>query len=115
MYKIKGTDIYLTRGDTLIVQLNILKDGEVYVPVSTDVIRFALKRSILRADKAEYLDEESLVEKVIPTDTLILRVESEDTKNLPFGTYDYDIQITMGDNIVDTFLAGKLYLEKEVA
>ena len=118
MYKIDGTTIYLIRGDTLIVQLGIKqKNGqnvETYTPAPTDIVRFTLKHSDLTVNKTAYLDKSPLVEKIIPTDTLILRLESTDTKDLDFGKYDYNVEITREDNIVDTFLSGKLYLKAEV-
>ena len=39
----------------------------------------------------------------------------EDTKNLDFGTYVYDLQITFADGTVDTFISKSiLKLEEEV-
>lgn len=93
---ISGTNISLTRGDTLRVTVNIEQGGVPYVPNPGDRIRFAMKR---RID-----DEEPIILKDIPTDTLLLRLESEDTKNLPFGTYKYDIELTTVDGDVDTFI-----------
>jgi len=46
---------------------------------------------------------------------MILRVDSEDTKKLTQpGTYVFDIQLTYGDNIVDTIISGKFKLIQEV-
>ena len=45
---------------------------------------------------------------------MILRLESGDTKDFRFGTYAYDIQITMADGTVDTFISDKLHLQPEV-
>jgi uncharacterized membrane protein YkoI len=36
---------------------------------------------------------------------MILTIEPEDTQDLDFGTYVYDIQITLADGTVDTFIA----------
>lgn len=114
MFKIDGTTISLTRGDTLITQITIMQGDEEYVPQEGDTISFALKRAQMKADKTAFLDEKPLVIKQIPIDTLTLRVESADTKNLAFGNYIYDIQITMADGTVDTFIQGRLILEAEV-
>ena len=43
------------------------------------------------------MDEKPLVVKDIPSDTMLLVLEPEDTKTLPFGKYVYDIQITYAD------------------
>lgn len=93
---ITGSSISLTRGDTLYVQLRITKDDEEYVPVVGDQFRFALKKKIT--------DAEPLILKSIPTDTLILKIEPEDTKSLSFGSYRYDIEYTSVDGDVDTFI-----------
>ena len=114
MYKLKGTRISLIRGDTLIVGIEIKRNGEPYEVQSDDVIRFALKRAIMKKDSTDFLDNAPLVTKIIPNDTLTLRLESEDTADLPFGNYSYDIQLTMGDGTVDTFISDTLELLAEV-
>ena len=44
--KLKGTTIIMTRGDTLKVTINLLKDdGNPYVPQTGDIIRFAAKEN----------------------------------------------------------------------
>lgn len=115
MTNIDGTTISMTRGDTLILQISITSDGEPYEPQEGDELRFAMKRARLNARQTEYVDTEPLLVVDIPTDTLVLRIESEDTKSLPFGEYVYDIQLTYGDGIVDTFVpTAKLTLLPEV-
>ena len=109
MIKIEGTQITMTRGDTLELQLDITcSDGTPYVPEEGDSIRFALKRS--------YFDEECLILKQIPMDTLKLRLESNETKALERpNTYVYDIQLTTADGTVDTFIANASFtLTEEV-
>ena len=99
MYKVSGTTITLTRGDTFIatVEMHIgTKDGEEYIPNAGDNVRFALKR--------RYEDKEPLILKNIPLDTLELRLEPEDTKPLKFGDYVYDVELTTETGIVDTFI-----------
>lgn len=105
---IKDTSITLTRGDTLKVEVSILQgDGEPYVPGESDVIRFALKKN--------YEDVNPLILKVIPNDTLLLTIDPEDTKQLPFGKYVYDIQLTNGAGEVDTFITkARFTLSEEV-
>lgn len=114
MYKLKGTRISLIRGDTLILGIEIKRNGETYEVQSGDVIRFALKSATMKKDRTEYINNEPLVIKTIPNDTLTLRLESEDTAQLPFGNYSYDIQLTMADGTVDTFISDTLELLAEV-
>lgn len=109
MIKISGNTIRMTKGDTLEVPVVIMtKHGDVYIPSEGDEIRFAMK--------AEYNDPEPLIRKIIPNDTLILRLESSETKNLEVRKvpYVYDIQLTTVTGTVDTFLSGGLYLTEEV-
>ena len=112
MFKICGTTISLTRGDTLGAVVNILEklsDGttQPYVPAEGDTVSFALKdaRMKRRADGyMEFKDPECLITKEIPTDTLILELDPEDTQTLGFGAYVYDIRLTHADGRVDTFI-----------
>lgn len=106
--RVNGTDIELTRGDTFKRTL-VLTDaaGNPFTPSSGDEIRFALKKKVK--------DETVLINRVIPNDTLLLKIEPADTKNLPFGDYVYDIQITYENGDVDTFITiSKFKLTEEV-
>lgn len=107
--KVSGTTITATRGDTVKIQLELIdSEGAVYTPVESDVIRFAMKE--------DYDDAEPLILKVIPNDTLILKLEPEDTKSLPQpSSYVYDLQITYANGDVDTFIdKAKFKLTEEV-
>ncbi len=114
MYRFDGNTIYLTRGDTLRASLSIKQNEIDYIPVDGDSIRFAMKRADLNSSKTDFLDKKPLVEKNIPIETLQLKLDSSDTAALPFGVYAYDIQITMADGTVDTFITDKIYLQPEV-
>ena len=114
MIELKNNTIYLTRGDTLQIQITIRQDDEVYTPEAGDKVRFAAKRDRLIANQTQYLDEQPLILKEIPIDTMILKLDPEDTNGLDFGMYVYDIEITMANGRVDTFISDKLYLGPEV-
>lgn len=110
-----------TRGDTLRSKVDIFYDKEKtqpYIPEVGDVVRFALKKPrLISVEKGykEYEDQEPLILKTIPIDTLILHLEPSDTKNLSFGKYEYDIEITHQDGSVDTFIeASPFILTREV-
>ena len=115
MYKIKGKTIYLVRGDTFQTQVVIKQNGTTYTPVQGDVIRFALKRNKFNHDRTQYLDKEPLILKRIPNNTMILELEPSDTANLDFGEYHYDIEITMANGRVDTFISDSIYIQPEVS
>ena len=105
--KIQGNKIHLTRGDTLRVTVNISQDGEAYVPVVGDSVRFALKRDLD--------DPNPLILRDIPIDTLQLILVPEDTKPLDFAKYWYDVELTKNDGTVDTFIGPeRFYITEEV-
>ena len=107
--KISGTTITATRGDTIKVFIPMeYEDKTPYIPAEGDKVRFALKR--------DYDDETVLIEKTIPTDTLLLKIDPEDTKNLPQPSqYVYDVQLTYANGEVDTFIAkAKFKITEEV-
>lgn len=109
MFFIDGNDITLTRGDTLYIQITILQNGEEYVPQEGDSVRFAMKR--------RFNDDDSkiLINKTIDIETLLLKLEPEDTKKLRFGrSYVYDVELTNSNGDVSTFIKGKLTLGEEV-
>lgn len=105
---IKKNIITMTRGDTLRSIVSITDDdGNPYTPAEEDVIRFAMKRS--------FSDEEPLLVKVIPNDTMELHLLPEDTKNLDQPSeYVYDIQITLSNGDVNTFISSVLKIRQEV-
>lgn len=97
MLKVNDKTITLTRGDSLAIKLDIFdSEGNAYTPSSGDTIRFAMKKS--------YSDSECLISKVIPNDTMMLSLAPSDTKDLAFGSYVYDIEITFATGAVDTFI-----------
>ena len=117
MFKIEGTTITLTRGDTFVCTVGMKRKstGQAYTPTSGDSIRFAMKRPVMTPTFDGYIDTEPVLEKSIPYDTCRLRIEPNDTKALPFGQYVYDIEITMEDGTVDTFIdTAKFILAPEV-
>lgn len=107
-YSIKGTIINLTRGDTFMADIKIFQqNGDQYVPVEGDTIRFALKKTVNNS--------EVLIEKDIPISTMMLILDPEDTKKLEFGKYVYDVQLTKASGEVDTFITKSVFiLDEEV-
>jgi len=107
MLSISGTDISLTRGDSAFIEIGMTKNGQPYTPLEGEEVRFAMKKN--------YNDDEPLLVKVIPNETLVLHLLPEDTKEFPMGkTYVYDIEFTDVNGEVDTFIEGTLNLLKEV-
>lgn len=106
MYEVIDNQIRLVRGDSFYATVEVFDQGEPYTPSQGDVIRFAVKLM--------YADKEALITKVIPNDTLLLKLEPADTKELPVLTYVYDVEITKENGDVDTFIRGNLTLLNEV-
>ena len=105
--------IQLTRGDTAVLKIE-LKDTErnVYTPGVSDTIRFAMKRN--------YTDADVLVNvnAVIDGSDITITIPATATKELAFGSYKYDIQLTSGTGanaVVDTFIdRGTIMITEEV-
>lgn len=114
MVTIEGTKITMTRGDTLSTTVTMRLNEEEYVPQAGDKVRFAMKHPTMTSDKGAYTDAEPLLVKDIPTDTMILKLDPEDTKPFPFASYVYDIQITYANGDVDTFISGTIIFKPEV-
>ena len=117
MYVIDGTNIKLTRGDSFYCEISMKnRNGEPYEPQAGDVVRFYLKRDLLNPPKSEYIDRNPLISKAVPTDTMILHLEPDDTKGLGFGEYVYDVELTFANGDVDTFINNaRLSLVPEVS
>lgn len=104
----KTNDISLTRGDTCTVKIDIIdQDGILYEPVEGDTVRFAMKQNYDKGAPA--------IIKEIPIDTMILKLDPEDTKRLCYGKYVYDVELTKANGDVDTFITkATLTLTEEV-
>ena len=89
MLTIKGNQIFLTRGDSMLIKLSLEnEDGTDYTPSESDKIYFRLKKF------ATYTD--ILIEKQLSN--MMLELTQEDTAMLNFGTYRYEIELVTTDN-----------------
>ena len=102
-----NNNISLTRGDTCMFNIDLVdSDGNPYITHEGDTMRFAMAKG--------YGGDHVLVNKQIPTDTLLFKLDPMDTKALEFGTYVYDIQYTDYEGNVSTIIMGNMILTKEV-
>ena len=106
LYIDEEQNIELTRGDTGFFTI-ALKDnrGEDYTPVEGDTLRFAMSKSF---------GGDPIILKQIPISTLVLEVEPQDTADLNFGKYVYDVEFTDAAGHVSTIILGNFTLTKEV-
>lgn len=104
--------IKMTKGDSAIFKIacNVMTDeGSVvpYEPVENDHFIFAMK---------EQDDRRPIIKKEIPKDTMILMLDEEDTKDLDYGTYVWEVSVNNEESgYHDTFIDNKkLVLTYEV-
>lgn len=89
----RGPTITITRGDTASFEITITDaSGDEYTPVAGDVVTFTVKKSTKT--------EEALIQK---TGTSIA-LEHDDTAELKYGTYVYDVQLEYASGDIDTFI-----------
>ena len=106
LYIDEDQNITLTRGDTGIFNISLQsQDGKAYTPQTGDTLRFAL---------SEGFGKEALFIKNIPIDTCILEIEPNDTKDLKFKKYKYDVQFTSAQGRVSTIILGDFIVDNEV-
>ncbi len=103
MVKIDGTKIWLTRGDTLYLSVQLKNaDGTNYEPSQNDVIWFRMKKKVS--------DSESVIYKEFDHQTMTIKLEPEDTAGLTVGyNYPYNIRAVrdgqeVATPIVDSFV-----------
>lgn len=104
----EGNNIFLTRGDTLYLEFLIAgPDGNPYEMQLGDSVKFAMKRRLQ--------DAAPCILKDIDPDTLVLKLEPEDTKELTMNcTYIYDVELTKANGDVCTFISGNFTVTGEV-
>lgn len=109
MQSVNGKIITLTKGDTFKATIVLTRpDGTIYTPEDGDTIRFAMKQS--------WEDQSVLLERAVPIDTMLLKLDPGDTSQLEVGNYVYDLQLTYSNGDVDTFIdKGTLKLTEEVS
>jgi len=100
MLRIEDNNIYLTRGDTAVIDISLTYDGEPYQMQEGDKLLFAMKRNVnfnYTVLSREYESQH-------------IELYQADTNSLSFGEYDYSITYIHSGGAVDTFLTGKFYI-----
>lgn len=111
MLKVKRNKIFMTRGDTVSLKIDVVDlNGDPYYLQDGDDAIFRVKRSAC--------DKNMLIEKELEVDDegiLYLLIEPEDTENLKFGIYTYEVEIITADDGHFTIIdSGVLELGKEL-
>lgn len=96
----ENNNIYLTKGDTALIDITLYYDSEPYEMRAGDKLLFAMKRNV----KFNYT--------VLSREYTRPQIElfQADTNALSFGEYDYSITYIHNDGAIDTFLTGKFYI-----
>ena len=91
-------NIKLSRGDYAEICFNLSNpNGEEYILNSGDKVEFAVKASVS--------DETAVINKLLTNDGesfVVAVLEKEDTENLVFGKYYYDIRVIQADGRINT-------------
>lgn len=96
-YSVSGNNIKMTRGDTVKLLVHMLRKNNVsYIPAEGDRIRFRCKKHLS--------DRKYILVKYVPTDSQLLTIDPEDTENLGYGIYYFDISLIYANGDVDTFI-----------
>lgn len=100
-------NIHLTRGDSANITVIITDmDGETYEIKATDTVLFTVKINCNT--------ENIIIQKTIGVSGVISLLP-EDTEDLKYGTYYYDVQLeTQGGSVYTVLGVNKFILEKEV-
>lgn len=104
MLTCQNNTIVLTRGDTAILKLNIVDEkGTPYKLTDGDVVIFTLKRSVRERD---VIFQKSMVDEKIT-------IQPQDTANLEYGQYFYDVELTKEDGFVATVIPPHRFIVAE--
>ncbi len=98
MLTISNQNIFLTRGDTAKIALSITSAGNSAYDSTKDTVVLTVKKSTT--------DKEKILQKTASHD---------DTKNLDYGDYVYDVQLTtVAGNVCTIITPHRFRLEEEV-
>lgn len=108
MFNINENEIYLSRGDSAVIGVDIVdEEGDPYVIRQGEVVKFSLKKTTDQCrvifDKTFELDNEEYV----------ITLEQDDTIGLSFGDYAYDVTLITEDGVY-TIIEPHLFKVMEV-
>ena len=98
--KVNGTDLAMIRGDSESITLS-LKDGAAVIPfVTGDTVYFTVKGSPI----VDEIALQKIVTEFNEDGNCIIEIAPNDTKDLEFRSYVYDIQLNRLDGTVTTIV-----------
>lgn len=106
-------DVEMIRGDTQPLKFQI-KDNE------GNILQMSAEDELIFTVKKNYNTKQTILQKKLSTNDItykngwyLFTLKHEDTANLKYGTYVYDIQL-MSEGIVATLVLGTITLTQEV-
>ena len=96
MFKVNGTNISLTRGDSATLHVDLTQGGAPYEMQVGDVLTMTVKKDPNDAEAVLTLTADS---------DCTFHFAPEDTEGLAFGGYKYDIQLTTGEDVYTPIVA----------
>lgn len=103
MIKISDTKIYLTRGDSAYITLNIVNNGKLYKLQEGDIIRCQVRD---KANTGKLLFNGQID---IIRDKAVWHIKPEDTRDAAIGIYYWDAQLETSNGDVFTFITSSLF------
>jgi|CZCB01.1.fsa_nt_gi hypothetical protein len=98
--RVNGTDLAMIRGDSESITLS-LKDGDAVIPfVTGDTVYFTVKVSPI----VDEIALQKIVTEFNEDGNCIIEIAPNDTKDLRFISYVYDIQLNRFDGTVTTIV-----------
>ena len=110
--RVNGTDIFMTRGDTEVFEVRLEDhETETHMPFidGDDIVKFTVKAStqttaiLIEKTITSFIDGEARVE-----------IDPEDTNDLRYHTYVYDVQLNRLGDITTIIKPSKFVVEEEV-
>lgn len=96
---VAGTNIEMTRGDSEAIVVTFKQDGVAVPLVTGDTVYFTIKN--------KFTETEKVLQKIITEfvdGAAEIIIYPEDTKELQFKTYTYDVQVTFANGSVKTII-----------
>lgn len=107
-------DLEFIRGDTQVIKFPLMDKNENRVKLTeNDNLYFTVKQN---SNSEDVLIQKRYPESINYDDTsgyYFFTIESEDTSEMPYGTYSYDIELKSG-TFVKTLGSGSITLTEEV-
>ena len=97
---VSGTNLYVTRGDTGAIRIAVSDAAGESVPLEDgDVIELTVRERLGASEKMLYKKVTEFIDG-----KALITIQPEDTSNLKFKTYVYDIQLTRANGQVKTIV-----------